>query len=419
MKKYYDFTSLFNDKFRLLQILERKEEYKNGEVYAKTSQDELAEELSLSKHKVNDLIRELTNDGFIEAVDQKGKYRLSESGRCAVEELSEGQQKCKASEYKCISLFAGVGGIDLGFKNAGFETVYANEFDPKAVHTYEQNSDLKVDCRDIHEVVNELHDGLDPFNGKDFNVLLAGFPCQAFSIAGYREGFEDKKGRGGLFFEIMKIIRIKAPKIVFLENVKNLQGHDKGKTYRIIKEALESEGYFVKEKVLNSMEYGNVPQNRERIYIVAFKDKEKFKSFRFPHPVELTNKINDVVDFNLKADSRFYYTDKFLHYDVLKNEMTNQNTVYQWRRVYVRENKNNVCPTLTANMGTGGHNVPLILSNNGIRKLTPYECFQLQGFPKYFKLPNDISMSYLYKQAGNSVSVSVIERIAKEILMVL
>lgn len=419
MKKYFDYTSFFNDKYKLLMTIEGKEEYVNGSVFAKTSQDELADELNISKHKVNDYIRELTNDGFIEAVDQKGKYRLTESGKHAFNDLNEGVWKKKASNYKCISLFAGVGGIDMGFKNAGFETVYANEFDPKAVHTYEQNSDLKVDCRDIHEVVNELQDGLDPFNGKDFNVLLAGFPCQAFSIAGYREGFDDKKGRGGLFFEIMKIIRIKAPEIVFLENVKNLQGHDKGKTYRIIKEALESEGYTVKEKVLNSMEYGNVPQNRERIYIVGFKDHDKAAKFRFPLPVELTRKIHDVVNYDLKAEPRFYYGENFLHFDVLKKEMTKQDTVYQWRRVYVRENKNNVCPTLTANMGTGGHNVPLILSNNGIRKLTPYECFQLQGFPKDFKLPNDISMSYLYKQSGNSVSVSVIERIAKEIVKVL
>lgn len=409
----------FNDKYRVLELIEQKEEYKDGSVFAKTSQEELGEELQISKHKINDYIRELIAAGLIDTVDQKGKYCLTDHGRSILDCLNEGRRRAKVSSYKCISLFAGVGGIDLGFKNAGFETVYANEFDPKAVHTYEQNSELKVDCRDIHEVVNELQQGIDPFGGKSFNILLAGFPCQAFSIAGYREGFDDKKGRGGLFFEIMKIIRIKSPEIVFLENVKNLQGHDKGKTYRIIKEALESEGYIVKEKVLNSMEYGNVPQNRERIYIVAFKDIEKAKRFKFPFPIELTNKIDDVVDFNLKAESRFYYGENFPHIDVLLKEMKRQDTVYQWRRVYVRENKNNVCPTLTANMGTGGHNVPLILSNNGIRKLTPYECFQLQGFPKDFKLPNDISMSYLYKQAGNSVSVSVIERIAKEIVKVL
>jgi len=171
--------------------------------------------------------------------------------------------------------------------------------------------------------------------------------------------------------------------------------------------------------VLNSMHYGNVPQNRERIYVVAFKDKNKFNKFKFPYPVPLTKKLSDVIDFNTKVLDRFYYTKDFLHYDKIKDIIVSQDTVYQWRRVYVRENKNNVCPTLTANMGTGGHNVPLIYTKNGIRKLTPNECFALQGFPKDFRLPTDIAISYLYKQSGNSVSVSVIERIAKEILKVL
>lgn len=276
-----------------------------------------------------------------------------------------------------------------------------------------------MDVRDIHDVVENLYNMDDKINQKDFNIMLAGFPCQAFSIAGYREGFEDKKGRGGLFFELIKIIHEKKPEVVFLENVKNLVSHDDGKTFRIIKESLEAEGYFIKEKVLNSMDYGNVPQNRERIYIVAFRDKKKRDQFRFPFPTELTNKLSSVIDYKNQKDEKYYYTNKFLHFDELKKEITSQETVYQWRRVYVRANKNNVCPTLTANMGTGGHNVPLVLTDYGIRKLTPHECFALQGFPQDYKLPNDISMSYLYKQAGNSVSVSVINRIAEQILKVL
>lgn len=326
----------------------------------------------------------------------------------------------KASQYNCISLFAGVGGIELGFKNAGFPTIYANEIDAKAIETYESNFDLKVDHRDVREVADDIQNGIDLFNGKKVNMILAGFPCQAFSVAGYREGFDDKKGRGDLFFEIIRIAEKTNPEVIFLENVKNLQGHDNGNTFRIIKETLEDLGYHVKYQVLNSMDYGNVPQNRERIYIVAFKDQDKFDLFHFPEKLELTNTLHSVLNFSSMEDPLYYYTpEKFSHYEELAEEMKSQDTVYQWRRVYVRENKTGVCPTLTANMGTGGHNVPLIKTDHGIRKLTPNECFKLQGFPDNFNLPPKMAKSALYKQAGNSVSVTVIQRIAEQILKVL
>lgn len=321
----------------------------------------------------------------------------------------------------CASFFAGVGGIDLGFENAGFKTVYANEIDSKAVETYELNfKNIKVDNRDIHDVVKDIESGIDPFNGEEINVILAGFPCQAFSIAGYQEGFDDKKGRGGLFFEVMKIVEFADPDFIFLENVKNLMSHDKGKTYEIIKGALEAKNYFVDESILNSMEYGNVPQNRERIYIVAFKSEDQLKSFKWPEPIKLKNKLETVLDYKTKLDDKYYYTkDRFKRFSEIEPFITKRNTVYQWRRVYVRENKSNVCPTLTANMGTGGHNVPLILTDHGIRKLTPWECFKLQGFPDDYELPSNLTNCYLYKQAGNSVSVSVIQRIAEEVKKVI
>ncbi|WP_279155452.1 DNA (cytosine-5-)-methyltransferase [Thomasclavelia cocleata] len=321
----------------------------------------------------------------------------------------------------CASFFAGVGGIDLGFEKAGFKIVYANEIDSKAVETYELNfEDLKVDNRDIHEVVRDIEIGIDPFNGKKINVVLAGFPCQAFSIAGYQEGFEDKKGRGGLFFEIMKIVEFAKPEFIFLENVKNLMGHDKGKTYKIIKGALKVKDYFVDERIFNSMEYGNVPQNRERIYIVAFKNENSLRKFKWPDPIKLDKTLDKILDYSTKLDDVYYYTkERFKRFSEIEPYITKRDTVYQWRRVYVRENKSNVCPTLTANMGTGGHNVPLILTDHGIRKLTPRECFDLQGFPSDYKLPEKLANSYLYKQAGNSVSVSVIQRIAEAVFKVL
>lgn len=315
-------------------------------------------------------------------------------------------------KLRCASFFAGVGGIDLGFEQTGaFKTVYANEFDEYAAQTYEENFNIKVDCRDINVVKTE--------EIPQFDVMLAGFPCQAFSIAGYRQGFDDEKGRGELFFQLERIFVERKPKIIFLENVKNLVGHDNGNTFRVILDRLQKAGYKVKYQVMNAMYYGNIPQNRERIYIVAFMDESLYEKFNFPEPIELTKKLKDVIDFETEQDRKYYYTpDRCSFYNKLKEGMTNSDTIYQWRRIYVRENKSNVCPTLTANMGTGGHNVPLILSKTGIRKLTPHECFNLQGYPLDYKLPNQAN-TRLYKQAGNSVVVPVINRIAEEIKNVL
>ncbi len=313
---------------------------------------------------------------------------------------------------KCASFFAGVGGIDIGFENTKlFDVVYANELDPYPVKTYELNSKIKVDCRDIHEVKSE--------EIPDFDVMLAGFPCQAFSVAGYRKGFEDEKGRGTLFFELVRIFKEKKPQIVFLENVKNLVGHDNGNTFAVILEELQKENYHVKFAVLNAMEYGNIPQNRERIYIVAFKDVEVYKSFEFPLPLPLKKKLSDIIDFETLVDEKYYYTEgkyKGDIYEQLVAAMDDENAIYQWRRKYVRKNKSGVVPTLTANQGEGGHNVCLIKTKHGIRKMTPHECFNTQGFPKKFKLPTDMSDARLYKQAGNSVCVSVIQRIAEKIV---
>ena len=176
-------------------------------------------------------------------------------------------------------------------------------------------------------------------------------------------------------------------------------------------------GYHVKWKVLNAKDYGNVPQNRERIYIVGFRNKDDFDAFAFPEPIKLTRSIHDIIDFHNKQDEKYYYrANKQGFYDRLVVSITSQDTIYQWRRRYVRENKAGVVPTLTANMGTGGHNVPLILTDDGeIRKLTPKETFNAQGFPEDFNLP-DIANSQLYKQAGNSVVVPVIKRIAEKIV---
>src|SRR5699024_4833893 len=197
---------------------------------------------------------------------------------------------------RVASLFAGVGGIDLGFDElTDYKVVYANEFDKNARKTYELNFDLEVDGRDIREV----HENEVP----DIDVLLAGFPCQAFSVAGYRKGFEDE--RGDLFFETLRIIIAKKPEIVFLENVKNMVTHDEGNTFKVIRQGLEQNGYYLKWAVLNAKDYGNIPQNRERIYIVGFSSKEAFDNFEFPEPTLLTNSLNKYIDFEQPVNERY------------------------------------------------------------------------------------------------------------------
>lgn len=309
-------------------------------------------------------------------------------------------------KLKVAGFFAGVGGIELGFEKAGFDVIWSNEIDKNAAKTFSLNHKNKLVLDDINNVLSE--------DVPDVDVIVGGFPCQAFSVAGYRRGFEDE--RGEIFFQLARIIKAKLPRVIFIENVKNLLSHDKGKTFSIIKASLEDYGYKLKVNILNASEYGNIPQNRERIYIVGFREQEDFDNFELIEKIDLSTKISDIVDYNEKVDDRFYYDDRYKFYADIKESITNRNSIYQWRRVYVRENKSGLCPTLTANMGTGGHNVPLVLTKYGIRKLTPRECFKFQGYPIDFKLPENMAISHLYKQAGNSVVVPVIERIARNIL---
>jgi len=314
-----------------------------------------------------------------------------------------------AESIKIVDLFAGIGGIKIGFEESGFKSVFSNDFDAYCKTTFDHNfseifkQETELYLEDIAKVSSNIF--------PDFDVLTGGFPCQPFSIAGYRKGFTDK-GRGDLFFEIIRILRDKRPKAFLLENVKNLKTHNKGATLQIIYEELEGLGYHVVDKVMNTMKYGNLPQNRERIYIIGFLDKKSFDRFRFPNEVKLTKTIHDCLEKNT-VDDKYYYNDKPL-YSELKDSVKNKDTIYQWRRKYVRENKSNACPTLTANMGTGGHNVPIILDDKGIRKLTPRECANFQGFPTEYMLPK-IADSQLYKQIGNSVSIPVIKRLSENI----
>jgi DNA (cytosine-5)-methyltransferase 1 len=315
-------------------------------------------------------------------------------------------------DFSFIDLFAGVGGFRLAFQSLNGKCVFTSEWDENAKKTYLENFG-EVPFGDITK------DKIKDVIPENFDILCAGFPCQAFSIAGYQKGFADT--RGTLFFDLEQIIEKKRPKAIILENVKNLASHDNKRTLKVILEVLEEKlGYRVVYRVLNSMTHANIPQNRERIFIVAFDPKQvqNYMDFTFPEPIPLTKTIHDIIDGN-KKDENFYYSKDHMYYDRLNKAMTSTDTLYQWRRVYVRENKSNVCPTLTANMGAGGHNVPLIRDKYGIRKLTPRECFSFQGYPDPEYVFPKIANSKLYMQAGNSVTVPLIRRIGEKILEVL
>lgn len=315
----------------------------------------------------------------------------------------------QATTFTFIDLFAGIGGFRLAFQKLGGLCVFSSEWDKAAQQTYAANFG-EIPEGDI--TLKSTKDKI-PSN---FDILCAGFPCQAFSIAGKQKGFSDT--RGTLFFDISQILSIHRPKGFILENVKNLTSHDKGNTFKVIENTLTKDlGYEIKYKVLNSMTHANIPQNRERIFIVGMDPDQvsNFSRFEFPGEIPLTKGVRDII-FKEKQAEKYYYKKEHKYYDELSQTMTNRDTLYQWRRVYVRENKNNVCPTLTANMGTGGHNVPLVLDSYGIRKLTPKECLLFQGFPDNYRIPLNLVDSKIYKQAGNSVTVPLIERIAKNML---
>ena len=318
--------------------------------------------------------------------------------------------KSSISKYKLIDLFAGTGAFSYAFEETNqVETVFANDFDENSQNIYNLNCNTKK-CQFILKDLNDI----DVKDIPSHDILTAGFPCQPFSISGLQKGFNDV--RSNSFWKILEIIKHHMPRIVVLENVKNLTSHDQGNTFKIIHQKISDIGYHIKYQILNTSEITQIPQNRERIYIVCFLQKSDHDRFSFDF---LPQKNLDIIQFlEPVIANEYYYGSRYKIWDEVEKNVIKDistNTVYQYRRYYVRENKNGVCPTLTANMGGGGHNVPLIKDSQGIRKLTPRECFNLQGFPKTYNLPN-ISDSRLYKLAGNAVSVPVVILLANKIM---
>lgn len=317
--------------------------------------------------------------------------------------------------FKAIDLFAGIGGIRLGFESTGdVEVVFSSEIDKYACQTYYANfgDDAMCDITKINE--NTL---------PDFDILLAGFPCQAFSIAGKKGGFEDT--RGTLFFDVARILNAKKPQAFFLENVKGLVQHDKGKTFKTIMRVLQEDlGYTVYAKLINAKDFG-LPQKRERIYIVGFRDKI---AFDFPESVEDRKKtrLKDILEKN-EVSPKYYLSDTYL--DTLIKHKKRHERKGNGFGFQVLDPEKEIANTLV--VGGMGRERNLIVDKrlsdftpvtpikgkiNGefIRRLTPREWARLQGFPEKFKIP--VSDTQAYKQFGNSVCVPVVEAIAKKMI---
>lgn len=319
--------------------------------------------------------------------------------------------------YKAIDLFAGIGGIRLGFDQAfqnEIKTVFVSEWDDKAVETYRANFNSNVN------IVGDITT-VDEKNIPEHDILLAGFPCQAFSLAGRKKGFED--ARGTLFFDVVRIVKYHKPKVVFCENVKNLVNHDRGRTFKIIKNILEELGYRVFYKVLNSKDFG-VPQNRERIYIVAFRTDIAPLSFSFPDSSGTSTFIKDIIEEH-EVSSKYYLSTTYL--ESLRRHKERHMSKGNGFGYEIRDNDSVAGAIVCGGMGRERN---LIVDNRltdfkpvthikgevnkeFIRKMTPREWARLQGFPDKFKFV--VADTHLYKQFGNSVTVPVIKAIAEKI----
>lgn len=310
---------------------------------------------------------------------------------------------------KFIDLFAGTGAFSHALDNSNtnlFKCVFANDMMKTSQDIYQLN-------HPNHNFILGNLNEIDVSTIPSHDLLCGGFPCQPFSIAGNKKGFDDD--RSNVFWKIIEILKYHKPKYILLENVKNLKSHDKGNTFHIIYQQLTELGYFIKSSILDTDKFTHVPQHRERIYIIGFLDEEQYNAFDFDFIQQPKGNIYDFLEKETHA--KYYYDNRFKVFGEIEKTVVkhiSENILYQYRRFYVRENKSNCCPTLTANMGCGGHNVPLLKDDFGIRKLTPRECFNLQGFPENYKLPN-ISDSALYKLAGNAISLPIVDLIVSKL----
>lgn len=308
-------------------------------------------------------------------------------------------------QYTVGSMFAGIGGICLAFKQNNCKLIWANEIDKYACKTY------RLNFGDKYLIEGDIKT-IDLNSVPCVDILTAGFPCQAFSSAGLQKGFKDP--RGNLFFETARIIKKIKPRVVFFENVANLIKHDEGKTFKIIKNTLIELGYHGTYKIMNAKFYGNIPQQRNRIYIVGFKNKKDHEKFSFPKKIPLTKTAFDLFDKDKKSE-KYYMTNHKL-WPKLIEYMTDRKRVYRFTDWGLSNGMEGICPTLLAAMGSKFERIPFFYDNYSVRLMTPRECARLQGFPEDFKFTNKYEKE-VYKQIGNSVCVPVVNRIAKNIIL--
>lgn len=345
-------------------------------------------------------------------------HTLSRSESDASDTLPQHERSSCEASFTVASLFAGMGGFCQAFRNEGFSVVWANENDRFAAETYGHNfPDTKLYEKSI-ERLSAIKDGL-----THVDVMTAGFPCQPFSVAGAKMGFHDS--RGGLFFEITRLLHElgpERPKILLLENVPHLLAHDSGKTFSRIVQEIQLAGYWFmpprNHAVLNTRTHTDIPQIRERLYMAALScDHFDENRFSFPEGVADTRDYREFLDLDERAEDWYYFSPDSRWGKLFAESMDSGNpeSVYLLRRYYVRENRSNSVFTLTANMGDGGHNQPVIRDEWGIRKLTQRECLRLQGFEDgTFEFPASVSRTQQYKQIGNAVTVPLVRRLAAE-----
>ncbi|WP_166941422.1 DNA (cytosine-5-)-methyltransferase [Sphingopyxis panaciterrae] len=319
-------------------------------------------------------------------------------------------------EFTCGALFSGIGGFCLGFEQAQFATRWAVEFDEHAARTYGANLDHVRLLEKSVEAVTVAGDALEPVD-----VLHAGFPCQSFSQAGEKRGFDDPRGQ--LFFEIIRLIGEfgkNRPKVLVLENAPFLRYGEGGAWFLQLERAIRKAGYWFGPAncaELTTNELTELPQQRTRLYMVAL-CMSTFRSGRFDFPSEQNATPKDMrrwVDFDGSVDKEYYLPAENRYFDMISKTVTDRECLYQLRKYEVRAKERGVCPTLTANMGLGGHNVPFIMNCQGLRKLTEYECLNLQGFPEGFQFPQDVPRAKRYVQVGNAVSVPMAKLIADRV----
>jgi len=308
-----------------------------------------------------------------------------------------------------IDLFAGIGGFRIALEELGFKCVFSSEWDKYAQKTYFENFN-EMPFGDITKLKDENMEKIIP----NHDILCGGFPCQAFSISGKQKGFEDT--RGTLFFDIVRIAKVKKPKVLFLENVKNFERHDYGKTFNKVMSVLNEIGYNAFAKVLNASYHG-APTSRERVYIVCFRKDLGITSFDFPQPTSEKVYLKDYLDkeidpseFEIKRpDIKFYKShDQPLVLNPIQIGKINNGG--QGERIY---SINGHAITLSAHGGGAASKTGAYLIDGKVRRLTPRECARIMGFPESFKIP--VSKAQAYKQFGNSVSIQVLRAVAKKI----